>query len=453
MATTQNTPDVFDQLAVPSQQAKPQNTPDPAVTSPPQGQGDVFDQLSSNNESPSTSSSAQSVTPPVTPQQPSITATPEPTTVSGKVERWARNLSEDLKYGTDLTGIGTVLKKMGAHGVYSGNPAAVGDFMASLPLGLSQVLTGMAETAQPGKRVQGAKDTASGALQASTFPSAFVAPEGAELAGQGVDATASAAVKAANAVSNTVRGVTDVKNIQPALQQGIRNTLAAVAKDVGVDAPTSASIRDVAAELSNSIRAKSSALYSQLDAATGGVRFQRFSDSLSNIERGLRDALGVDPEKYDTLLERKAEVEQAQQAALDQARAKGVDPSLIDKANATWKQQAALSDLSTSLRQSVSGLRPEIAEGANGTKVTPETVNPKTLFSRINRLYDKGRLADAIGQENAQALLQHVDSAYLTAQKITNRNKFIGNAAKTLGLGGLGYEATKFAHDLFGNSQ
>jgi hypothetical protein len=73
--------------------------------------------------------------------------------------------------------------------------------------------------------------------------------EGAELAGQGVDATASAAAKAANAVSNTVKGTVDVKSIQPALQQGIRNTLAAVAKDVGVEVPTSASSRVVTSSL------------------------------------------------------------------------------------------------------------------------------------------------------------------------------------------------------------
>jgi hypothetical protein len=308
-------------------------------------------------------------------------------------------------------------------------------------------MTGMGEVAQSGKRVQGAKDAVSAGLQAATIPSAFVAPEGAEIAGQGIDAGASAASKAVN----TAKGAFDVKSIQPVLQQGIRDTLAAVAKDVGVDVPSSASIRDVAADLSTAIRAKSSELYSQLDAATGGGRFQRFSDSLSNIERGLRDSLGVDPDKYDTLLERKAEVEQAQKAALDAATAKGVDPSLISKANAAWKQQAALSDLSSSLRQSVTGLRPEIADAANGVKTTPETVNPKTLFSKINRLYDKGRLADAIGPDNAQALLQHVDGAYLTAQKIANRSKFIGNAAKSIGLGGLGYEAVKVAHDLLGS--
>jgi hypothetical protein len=45
-----------------------------------------------------------------------------------------------------------------------------------------------------------------------------------------------------------------------------------------------------------------------------------------------------------------------------------------------------------------------------------------------------------------------LNSAYLTAQKIANRNKFIGNAAKSVGLGGLGYEAVKAAHQLVGSN-
>ena len=46
-----------------------------------------------------------------------VSVDPGPPTLGGKFERWARNLNEDLRDGTDLTGIGTVLKKMGAHGL------------------------------------------------------------------------------------------------------------------------------------------------------------------------------------------------------------------------------------------------------------------------------------------------------------------------------------------------
>lgn len=105
-----------------------------------------------------------------------ISAAKEPTSLGGKVEQWAQNVSDDIKYGTDKTGIGSVLKAMGAHGVYSGNPQAVGDFMASLPLGLAKATQGAGQVAQ-GKIAQGAGNVIGGAAQAATIPSAFMAPE------------------------------------------------------------------------------------------------------------------------------------------------------------------------------------------------------------------------------------------------------------------------------------
>jgi hypothetical protein len=96
----------------------------------------------------------------------------------------------DLKYGTDLTGVGTVLKRMGAHGVYDGEPEAVGDFMASLPLGLMRAVKGSAEVTQGGKTWQGTKDIVGGAGQAMTIPGAFIGGPAVE-SGAGVAANAS----------------------------------------------------------------------------------------------------------------------------------------------------------------------------------------------------------------------------------------------------------------------
>lgn len=89
------------------------------------------------------------------------------------VSRWTDNVMNDIKNGTDATGVGTVLKRMGAHGVYSGNPQAVGDFMASLPLGLARATKGAAEITQEGKTWQGTKDIVGGGLQAAQIPAAF----------------------------------------------------------------------------------------------------------------------------------------------------------------------------------------------------------------------------------------------------------------------------------------
>lgn len=132
-----------------------------------------------------------------------VDQTPEASVSSGapkgfldSAKQWAENVQNDIKHGTDITGIGTVLKKLGAHGVYSGNSQAVGDFMASMPLGLARVGQGAAEVPQ-GQLWQGTKDIVGGGLQAATMPSAFAAPEASEAVGQVVNKLNPAAMKEA----------------------------------------------------------------------------------------------------------------------------------------------------------------------------------------------------------------------------------------------------------------
>jgi hypothetical protein len=123
------------------------------------------------NPDPATTKPVQQA-PPI-PANATISAQPESTGWRDSLSKWADNVSNDVKYGTDLTGVGTVLKKMGAHGVYSGNPEAVGDFMASLPLGLARATKGAGEVTQSGQTWQGTKDLAGGVMQAAQIPAAF----------------------------------------------------------------------------------------------------------------------------------------------------------------------------------------------------------------------------------------------------------------------------------------
>ncbi len=106
----------------------------------------------------------------------------------GKLAQWMDNVSADLKDGGDRTGIGTVMQKLGAHGLNSGNSAAVGDFMGSLPLGLLKAAKGSTELndvggiigGETGNTWKGVKDLVSGGLQAAQMPSMLVAPEASE---------------------------------------------------------------------------------------------------------------------------------------------------------------------------------------------------------------------------------------------------------------------------------
>jgi hypothetical protein len=122
-----------------------------------------------------------------------ISAHPKDDSIGGKLSAWAENVSNDIKNGTDVTGVGTVLKRMGAHGVYNGNSKDVGDFMASLPLGLARVAKGAGEVApgSKGSAWQGTKDIVGGGLQAATMPLAVGSPVEAEAAASGAAKAAS----------------------------------------------------------------------------------------------------------------------------------------------------------------------------------------------------------------------------------------------------------------------
>lgn len=128
--------------------------------------GDEFDQFKTGSTHPDNSS---------------ISPVPAPQGISDKLAKWAKNVQDDIKYGTDLTGVGSVLKKMGAHGVYNGVPEKVGDFMASLPLGLARTAQGAGEVGG-GHIGQGIKDVAGGLSDAATIPSMIVGGPGVKTA-------------------------------------------------------------------------------------------------------------------------------------------------------------------------------------------------------------------------------------------------------------------------------
>ncbi|MGA2857577.1 MAG: hypothetical protein ABSE40_11950 [Candidatus Sulfotelmatobacter sp.] len=392
-----------------------------------------------------------------TPVQPTatISAVHEPQTFIGKFGRWAENVANDIRYGTDETGIGTVLKKMGAHGVYNGNSEAVGDFMASLPLGLLKVGKGTAEVSPQimggpkGQTWQGLKDIASGGLQAVTMPAAFVAPEESPLSKEGLlsdaasqaqratDAAVTGASKAARATTRAAKAVTAPfreSAAQPELQAGLRKVAGAVTREAEVAAPKTPSIYKTVEEAAGNIYAKAKSQYAELDKATNG-RVQRFADRLENIREQLNSLTGTeeDVDKEAKLLKAQKETEDAMQDAFKDARAQGVDPKLVDQASANFKQSQALYDLDTAIQRSTSG-KPL---GVGRTKGLPETVDPKKLAPRITALWKSGRLQQAVGDENTADLMDYVGNA-AKQQKAAIRNKMILKIAGIAsGAGGL----------------
>jgi hypothetical protein len=202
------------------------------------------------------------------------------------------------------------------------------------------------------------------------------------------------------------------ESIQPTLQQGLRDTMSKVARENGVAPSTAPSIRDVVKETADNIYAKSKSQFGVLDEATGG-NVSRFDEQIRNVNRALQNV--TDDAEEAKLLARKSSLEASQEGAFEEAKAKGVDPRLVDDAKANYKKAQALYDVDNHVKMSTSGTRPNI--GKPGAQ-TPEIVDPKKLSSRLNKVYDSGRLQDAAGEDNAQALLTHADNAQVAGQQI-----------------------------------
>jgi len=222
----------------------------------------------------------------------------------------------------------------------------------------------------------------------------------------------------------------------------------------GIAAPSGeTSIRAEVENTADKFYARAKTAYADLDKATGGY-FQRFENSLRDINQKLNELVSTgDVEsaaRESELVNEKASVEAAQEAAFQKAKDSGVDPALVENARQDFKKSQALYDLDFNVKKSTSGLRPDV--GAHPTSVAkdPETLDPKKFVTRINALYDRGRLQEAVGNSAADKMLEDASRAVVQQRQVLRNQKlakYAGHLAATgLGLGAAGYAATHATH-------
>lgn len=381
-----------------------------------------------------------------------ISAIPPPRSVPEAIERWAKNVQSDIENGTDITDVGKVLKSAGAEGVYKGNSKAVGDYMASIPLGLLKVIQGGAQIRQ-GHPLTGAATTTKGALQTFELPGAFVAPEAEETAPGVIDAATQAGKElhqdVADLLANGKQGLSraaqnaksffslrdvhnqessqlanvtaklkqDLEAAQNGFHTNLRNVLNDAAGDSGLPPSKAASLRDVAAEHGTALRKQARQLYQTLDKAIGGTRFQTYDDQIYNAVNALRHDAGLNPDATGALVEHINALEKAKSDAEELALENGVDPNIIKTANAAHRKAMAFYDLSDKIRQSASGLRPELI-GAKS--VGSEVISPAKLAPKIHQLYNTTRLQQALGNDRADDLLRAIEETKQNALDLKN---------------------------------
>ncbi len=253
------------------------------------------------------------------------------------------------------------------------------------------------------------------------------------------DAASDAAGKVKPLVSEEAAGATAQPEVQGAIRDAAQQQSNAIRAREGVGPEAPPSVRDAVQDVAHAVKERSKAAFQTLDDASGG-RWQRFDDQLSNLRDNMDEVNGIDDEAYSKFEQRVQDVEAAQSNLVDSLVRDGkIDPDLAEQAKADYKQSSALYDVSQQIRNSASGLRPELGSG------TPETIDPAKLSPKLNKLYDSGRLQQALGDEAAAKLVQQVDEALRTkasAIKTARLVKTIGKATgAAIGLGALGHVA------------
>lgn len=217
---------------------------------------------------------------------------------------------------------------------------------------------------------------------------------------------------------------TGTQAIQDDWHQGVRDIFDRVANDAGVTPEPAESLHDVASNVSDAIKAKAQGLYKQADAAVGGTRFQSFQDAVKNIRNAIREEVGLDPERDAQLQQRLADAQAGHEAAKETLAAKGIDPNIIDTADSLWRQGSALSDLSKPIQASISGLRADL-QGAGAA----ESLSPAKLAARVNKMYDSGRLQQALGEGGSSDLLTAIEDTKQRLKDVANGAKQQAQAA------------------------
>lgn len=289
-------------------------------------------------------------------------------------------------------------------------------------------------TVKTGDPSQAAGAGAAGAIGNAVVPEAFDA--------------AKAAPKAISEAVQTLRNVIQPGAIQDAFQGQIRGIINDAAQEYGVSPSSAASIRDVAQNVSNQLQSKAKAAYQALDDATGG-RVQRFRDAIKNVQQKINELNGIDPDQESAYVEKLNGLQNAHDKAMEEAEAQGVPRTLLNRADADFRKSKAMLDLSKQIRASSEGLRPELQSGTN--KPIPEKVNTSKLFSRVNKLYDSGRLHDALGKDRSDDLLRAVNDSHVAGQAAQSWSRLLRTGAKYAAYGALPLGGYEIARHLLGD--
>jgi hypothetical protein len=371
-----------------------------------------------------------------------ISAYHPPTTLLGKIGEWVDHVQSDLKNGTDQTGIGTVLKAMGAHGLNSGGGEYAGDLIASLPLGILKATKGATELAPQviggpqGRTWQGVKDLVGGGLKAMTVPAAFVAPEASAVSEEGLlNDAANIASKVTPPVGKVISGVKALATDIPAkVESKLLATLSDLADTEGLTAPTATNIKEAIPQLADQFKQRAQGVYQKLDEAAPG--FQDLKDKIAQYTQAVKANLHTDPNKADELASSLQSAKTAMSELLDDGQ-----KAEWKAADQDWSRYKALQTVSSKTSKSAEDLTdPALTSVDKLGSATQQLTNSVRKGNPIDLL------SKAFGPDHAGEIRAAVQEGLDMASHSQAAKQFLKWAAySTPVIGGLAYGADKVA--------
>jgi len=225
-------------------------------------------------------------------------------------------------------------------------------------------------------------------------------------------ATAKAVSKSKLPTGSPASVVPTGENIQPTVQQGIRDFINKTHADNGLPSvPDQTSVLDVPQQSADAFQARSQSTFKQVEAITK-VNPTTLRDIMSaradQIESFL--AAGKD-EEAGNLQQLQLNDENRMARAFNDAKAKGVD---VEQARSDWNKSLRADELSSAVRGSKS---------STSTLANPE-IDPSKLTPRLQKLYESqpggktAKLAQLGGDDNATNLVETAENARAATTEI-----------------------------------
>jgi hypothetical protein len=253
----------------------------------------------------------------------------------------------------------------------------------------------------------------------------FVAEEGA---------AAAPAVESAGIVQKIKNMFKGKEAAQPEAEEALRGGVKAGGKESGISTVQPQSLRTIAEEPIQTLDSSAKSLYRQIDQAAG-TDFKALNEKLDNTEYQIRQLTETeeDIQKEAALEKSRTAIMDKIEAAKQQAKEAGIDPKILDAADAKFKQARALSDVEAKVFKN-----PSIVQG-NTKFGSAETVNVDSAIKQLQKLQDAtkyggSRLEQALGKEGARQLLERMYAAKRAGDVALSHQQVAAMIAKYVGL-------------------